>query len=779
MSQVKAGAAYVELTTRNSRFLRGLADAKRKLQDFGASARMLGRQIFTVGAGMAAPMAASTAIFMSFDDAMRQVRAITQATDAEFAKLTDRAKYLGATTSFAASEVASLMTELGRAGFKPDQIMDMTAAVMNLARATGTDATLASGIMAATIRQFGMEAGEATRVADGLTAAANKSFNSVESLGEALKYAAPVAADANMSLEQTLAILGSLGNMGIQGSAAGSALRRLLTLSAAESEKFQEVFNVATTDAQGNARSLIDVLGEVADATANLGSGERAAKFNEVFGLLGITAASAIGKSVTDTRSLLKELENAGGIAENTAQQMESGIGGAFRILKSSLEGVGIAIGESLNDPLKRMTQVVSGALSGLIKWVEKNQEMVRYAAKFAITVMAAGAALFVIGGALSALGIAVGGLGTLFSVVVGAIGLVGSLLGAILSPLGLVLAGIVGLGTYLVYSTDVGSQALAWLGKKFEDLKNTASKSFGAIGTLLAKGDIGGAAKILWLTLKMEWLKGTSTLRAYWIGFKDSILATTTAITYGMARIISDGWAGIEVAWTETIGFLADAWSLFAGTLTKTWHSTIGFIKKAWVRLKSMFSDDVDVEAEVKRIDNETEAKNKSATDAMLADIGRRDQDRRARRQEIEQGREGREGALDQMRAAEDQQRRDQYNADLAAAQAELDDAKKQWHDAVDAANQPDAAADEPPSGDAPKPNTPPDLKDVLGSLGGSLSSVATGVETKGGFNAMALAGLGADSLTQRTAKATEEVASNTSMLVDQAKRGRLVFTD
>ena len=76
---------------------------------------------------------------------------------------------------------------------------------------------LSSGIMAATIRQFGMEAGEATRVADGLTAAANKSFNTVESLGEALSYAGPVAANANMSLEETLAILGTLGNMGIQG----------------------------------------------------------------------------------------------------------------------------------------------------------------------------------------------------------------------------------------------------------------------------------------------------------------------------------------------------------------------------------------------------------------------------------------------------------------------------------------------------------------------------------------------------------------------------------
>ena len=151
----------------------------------------------------------------------------------------------------------------------------MTLAVMNLARATGTDATLSSGIMAATIRQFSMEASDAVRVADGLTAAANKSFNSVESLGEALSYAGPVAADANMSLEETLAILGTLGNLGIQGSEAGTALRRLLTLSAAESEKFMKVFGVATKDAQGNARNLVDVLGEVSAATANMGTGDR------------------------------------------------------------------------------------------------------------------------------------------------------------------------------------------------------------------------------------------------------------------------------------------------------------------------------------------------------------------------------------------------------------------------------------------------------------------------------------------------------------------------
>ncbi|OYW12561.1 MAG: phage tail tape measure protein, partial [Planctomycetales bacterium 12-60-4] len=296
--QVRAGAAYVELTTKNTAFIKGLDAAKRRLQDFGMATRMMGLKMFGVGTAAAAPLAASVAVFASFDDAMLSVKGVTQASAEEFEKLRNKAKELGATTSFTATQVASLMAELGRAGFKPDQIIDMTGAVMDLARATGTDATLASGIMAASMRQFELQATDATRVADGFTAAANKTFNSVESLGEAFQYVGPVAADAGMSLEETLAVLGTLGNVGIQGSEAGTAVRRLLTLSAAEAKKFSQVFGVATTDAIGNTRRLVDILGDVTAATKDLPTGQRTAKFSKVFGLLGITAASAIGKSV-------------------------------------------------------------------------------------------------------------------------------------------------------------------------------------------------------------------------------------------------------------------------------------------------------------------------------------------------------------------------------------------------------------------------------------------------------------------------------------------------
>jgi TP901 family phage tail tape measure protein len=89
---------------------------------------------------------------------------------------------------------------------------------MNMARATGTDAALSAGIMSATLRQFKLGAEDATRVADVLTKTANSTFNTVESLGESMKYAGPVAHELGLSLEDTAAILGTLGNAGIQGS---------------------------------------------------------------------------------------------------------------------------------------------------------------------------------------------------------------------------------------------------------------------------------------------------------------------------------------------------------------------------------------------------------------------------------------------------------------------------------------------------------------------------------------------------------------------------------
>ena len=600
MSQVKAGGAYVELTTRSSQFLKGLEAAQKRLKSFGASTRLLGTKLTGLGVAAATPVAGSLAVYTSFDDAIRAAGAAANATGETFESLRNTAKHLGATTSFSATEVASLMTELGRAGFSPKQIEEMTLAVMNLARATGTDATLSSGIMAATIRQFSMEASDAVRVADGLTAAANKSFNSVESLGEALSYAGPVASDANMSLEETLAILGTLGNLGIQGSEAGTALRRLLTLSAAESEKFMKVFGVATKDAQGNARNLVDVLGEVSAATANMGTGDRAEAFNEVFGLLGITSASAIGKTVTDTRQLLAELQNSGGIAAKTAADMEAGIGGAFRILKSSVEGVAIAIGEALDTSVSSMMKSISRALSGLTEWIGKNKEIVKKVALIVAGVVGVGAAFAGIGSAAGVAAFAVGGLASMFSLVGTAIGVLVTMVGALFTPIGLVVVAVAALGAYFIYSSGIAGQAIEYLKGVFETLKADTIKAFGAIANALAAGDITAAANVLWSYLKLQWIKGTTYLKGVWADFTNYISDEWGDSAYAIGDVLISALSGLASVWNATLGFMADGWTILTTSVQKGWNYTIGFLKKGFIRLRELVDIAGDVSVQI-----------------------------------------------------------------------------------------------------------------------------------------------------------------------------------
>jgi ABC-type arginine transport system permease subunit len=199
MSKVRGGQVFVEIGADSKRFFKALSDVQKGIGKIGSSMRALGSRMAAIGAGIALPVGLAVRQFAAFDDAIRATAAVSQASGTELQKLNDKARELGATTSFTAIQVANLMTELGRAGFKPDEINNMTAAVLDLARATGTDAALSAGIMAATLRQFGMGATEATRAADVLTETANATFTSVEGLGESLKYAGPVAKSLGLS----------------------------------------------------------------------------------------------------------------------------------------------------------------------------------------------------------------------------------------------------------------------------------------------------------------------------------------------------------------------------------------------------------------------------------------------------------------------------------------------------------------------------------------------------------------------------------------------------
>jgi TP901 family phage tail tape measure protein len=256
--------------------------------------------------------------------------------------------------------------------------------------------------MAATLRQFGLGAGDAAHAADILTYAANSTFNTVDSLGESLKYAGPVAKSLGMSLEDTTAILGVLGNVGIQGSEAGTALRRLSVISAGAGDKLQELFGITNTDADGNLKPLVQILDEINTVTANMPVAERTKKMAEAFGLLGITSANVLSSSAGGVAALAAGMKDADGVAQKTAKAMDAGLGGAIRITLSAIEGTALAIGDSLAPSMQKLVEFVGNAATTMTSFIKTNGELVLSLASGLAQTIAFGGALLVVGKGLS-----------------------------------------------------------------------------------------------------------------------------------------------------------------------------------------------------------------------------------------------------------------------------------------------------------------------------------------------------------------------------------------
>ena len=457
-SSIKAGSAFVEFFLDDGKLQRGLKKTEAKLRQAGARIQNAGATMLAGGLAGLTAVAFPFKKFAEFDDAIRAVGAVSRASDSDLKMLENAAANLGRTTSFTAVEVAGLMAELGRAGFNPKQIENMTAAVLDLSRATGTDAALSAGIMSATIRQFNLEATDAARVANVLTVAANSTFNTVEGLGDSLAYAGPVAADLGMSLEDTVAILGTLGNVGVQGSAAGTAIRRLATVSAAEAEKMSKIFGVAFTDTVGNARPLVDVLGDVGTATENLPTAERANKFKEAFGLLGITAASTIANAAGSTKELADALKAVSTEAADAAVEMDGGAGGGIRRMASAFEGFQIAFGNAMNTAgVSGFIENITALLGKVTTFTAANPALVESLLLVLATLTAVGAVLVTVGAALKVAAIATGLLSTAFAVmsatgITSMLTIITSQLGAMGIAAGLAKAGMVGLAAYGIY---------------------------------------------------------------------------------------------------------------------------------------------------------------------------------------------------------------------------------------------------------------------------------------------------------------------------------------
>lgn len=305
-----------------------------------------------------------------FEAQMSRVQAISGATGDELESLKNQAIQLGADTAFSAKEAAEGMENLAAAGFTTTEIMDAMPGMLNLAAAAGEDLAASSDIAASTLRGFGLEASDAAHVADVLAENANRTNSSVAETGEAMKYVAPLARAAGISMEETAAAIGIMANAGIQGSQAGTTLRGALSRLSKPTDAMSaamEELGVSFYDSNGKMKSLTEQVGMMRKATEGMTDEQ---KNNYLVTLYGQEALSGMLALMNEGEDALGDLTDAyeacDGSAEKAAETMQDNLQGAIEQLGGSAESLGIIFYESVSDNLKDTVKVVNDSVDDI-----------------------------------------------------------------------------------------------------------------------------------------------------------------------------------------------------------------------------------------------------------------------------------------------------------------------------------------------------------------------------------------------------------------------------
>lgn len=278
-----------------------------------------------------------------YDSALKGLQATLGATAEETTKLSEQSRQLGATTIYSAEQVAHAQRFLGQAGFGTNEILASTAQVLQLATAGNLDLAAAADLASNVLGGMRLEVDQFNRVNDVLAKTASSSNTNIQQLGQALSYAAPLAASAGMSIEETSAAIGALSDAGLQGSRAGTGLlgviRQLSNLTPQATTALAK-YGVEANDVNIAQRGLYDVMQLL--EKANLDAADAFA----IFGSEVAPAALILADAATKVGELTTKLENADGAAKQMADTMGSSLDARFKGLKSAVDEIILVIGD-------------------------------------------------------------------------------------------------------------------------------------------------------------------------------------------------------------------------------------------------------------------------------------------------------------------------------------------------------------------------------------------------------------------------------------------------
>lgn len=550
----------------SSAFNTFINSAKSKLETIGDNFEKVGSSMnkkLTVP--IMAGLGASVKTFTTFDDSMRKVAATSgiaaDSSSKAYMQMRKQAQDLGATTRYSASEVAEGMNYMAMAGWSAEDTMKGIPAVLDLAAASGENLGVTSDIVTDAMTAFGMQANQAGEFADILAAASSNANTNVSMLGDTFKYVAPVAGSLGFNAKDTAIAIGLMANSGIKGSQAGTALREGLVNLVNPSEaaqKAMDTLGISVTDSEGNMKSFRTIMGDLREKMGGLSETQKASAAATIFGKEAMSGWLAIiNSSDKDFNKLTNAIDNSNGATKRMVGTMEGGIGGAFRNLKSAIEGLGIAIGERLAPYIEKAAKYITDLAQKFKALSPAQQDTI---IKIALVVAAIGPLLIAIG--------------KVFKAIKNVITVVQFLA----NPFGIAVVAIIAAVAAFVYFYTHS--------EKFRTIVNNAIKS------VIKAWD---SLKVAWSTAK-EWAgnvwngmkevisNAIDGIKVTWSGIKESFMNAWNGITEWFSNL----WNGIKQAPSNAVESIKNMWSSVKDFFSNLWNGITQIFSTVWQTIQA-----------------------------------------------------------------------------------------------------------------------------------------------------------------------------------------------
>jgi TP901 family phage tail tape measure protein len=379
----------------------------------------------------------------------------------EMQALRKQARQLGDNTAASADDAAGAQIIIAKSGGDAAAIQAATPVTLNMAlsnkRTMEENAALLTGMKSA----FQLSNDKVAHIGDVLSMTMNKTAADFDGMSDALTYAAPVAKNAGVSIEETAAMVGALHDSKITGSMAGTGSRAVMSRLQAPTGKAYDAIKelgVKTSDSKGNTRPIFSILKEMQRSFEknNLGTGQRAEYMKTIFGEEASSAAAVLMTAASTGKldKLTAAFKASDGKTEELVKVMQDNLGGDFKEFQSAYEAVGTDLFDQQEGSLRKLTQTATQYVLRLDGWIQKNKGL---ATTLGVVVGGALALTGVMGGigliawpvvmGINAIIAAAGVLGVVFSTVGGAIV---TAIGAISLPV-LAVAGAVVAGALLI----------------------------------------------------------------------------------------------------------------------------------------------------------------------------------------------------------------------------------------------------------------------------------------------------------------------------------------